>query len=363
MNAHVPPLTTPCPVCGTHGTPGGAVHQALSRPTLSIIVPAYNEALVLAQTQQRLFSVLDAMACSVEVIYIDDGSRDDTPAVLAGLRLARPEVGVITLSRNFGKEMALTAGLRACRGEAVVVIDADLQDPPELIPGMLQAWQAGYDVVNMRRRSRQGETWFKRNSARAYYRTLARLSDTDIPVGVGDFRLLGHRVVAALNTLPECNRYMKGLFAWVGFRQTTIEYDRAPRAAGHAQQNYRRLWALAMEGITSFSVRPLRAALWAGMLAAATAFGLTAYFVTKTLLYGEPVSGFPTLIVAILTLGGLNLLGLGILGEYLGRLFIESKRRPLYLVAQQDLPRTAADRPAADELPTQPTPWPLDARA
>jgi hypothetical protein len=226
---------------------------------------------------------------------------------------------------------------------------------------MRHAWLTGYEVDNLRRRSRQGETWFKRASAKAFYRTLARLSDTDIPVGVGDFRLLGRRVVTAVNALPESNRYMKGLFAWVGFRQTTLDYDREPRAAGNAQQNYRRLCALAMEGITSFSVRPLRAALWAGVLAAATAFGLTAYFVAKTLLYGDPVSGFPTLIVAILTLGGLNLLGLGILGEYLGRLFIESKRRPLYVVAQQAMPQAPAAQGAASAQRQQPVPLPLDA--
>jgi glycosyltransferase involved in cell wall biosynthesis len=213
-----------------------------------------------------------------------------------------------------------------------VLIDADLQDPPELIPQMLQAWRDGADVVNMRRRTREGETWLKRATAHAFYRVINRMSDVPIPQDVGDFRLLSRRAVQALNLLPEHNRFMKGLFAWVGFRQATIEYDRQPRAAGYTKWHYRKLWNFALEGITGFSVVPLKLATWAGLLSALAAFGYALVFVFKTLVFGEPVAGFPTLIVTILLLGGLQLMSIGILGEYLGRLFIETKQRPLFLL-------------------------------
>lgn len=281
---------------------------------------------------KRLFDVLRNLSGGAEVIYVDDGSTDATPAVLHALRCDQSGVGVISLSRNFGKELALSAGLRACTGNAVIVLDADLQDPPELIPAMLDAFRQGNDVVNMRRRSRAGESWLKRLTAHLFYRLLNRLSDVPIPEDVGDFRLLSRRAVAAINEMPERNRYMKGLFAWVGYRQTTLDYDREARAAGVARQHYGRLLGLAVEGITSFSVVPLRLALVTGSIAGVTALALTVFYAFKALIFGDPVSGFPTLIVAILALGGLNLLGLGVLGEYLGRLFMEAKRRPLVLI-------------------------------
>jgi glycosyltransferase involved in cell wall biosynthesis len=303
------------------------------RPTLSVVVPVFNEAEVLPELNRRLFAMLASLEeYGAEVIYIDDGSTDASASVLDALRHAHPAVGVMRLSRNFGKELALSAGLRASSGDCVIVIDADLQDPPELIPAMVTAWEAGHDLVNMRRRSRAGETWLKKLTARLFYRMLNRLSDIPIPADVGDFRLLSRRVVEALNSLPERNRYMKGLFAWVGYSQVTLDYDRAARVAGQPQQTYGRLCTLAIEAITSFSVAPLRLALVTGLAAAAAAFGLTVFYLAKTLLFGDAVTGFPTLIVTILTLGGLNLLGLGVLGEYLGRLFMETKQRPLYLV-------------------------------
>jgi glycosyltransferase involved in cell wall biosynthesis len=214
----------------------------------------------------------------------------------------------------------------------VVLIDADLQDPPELIPEMVQAWREGADLVQMRRRTRLGETWLKRATAHAFYRVMNRLSQVPIPPDVGDFRLLSRRAVQALNRLPEHNRFMKGLFAWVGFRQVTIDYDRQPRAAGTTKWRYRKLWHFALEGITGFSVAPLKLATWAGLLSALVAFIYALVFVFKTLVFGERVAGFPTLIVTILLLGGFQLLSIGILGEYLGRLFIETKRRPLFLL-------------------------------
>lgn len=314
---------------------------------LSIVVPVFNEVHVLPELHRRLMAVVRSLGIRFEVIFVDDGSTDGTANLLGELQRSDPTVGVLRLSRNFGKEPALSAGLRATSGACVIVLDADLQDPPELIPQMLAAWQEGRDVVNMRRRSRQGETWFKAASARHFYRLLNRLSDIPIPADVGDFRLLSRRAVTALNELPERNRYMKGLFAWVGFSQVTLEYDRDPRAAGVAKQNYFRLWALAVDGITSFSVVPLRLAFMVGLLAASTAFALTAFYAIKTLVLGDPVQGFPTLIVAVLSLGGLNLLGLGVIGEYLGRLFMEAKRRPLFVIDEFTPPQVRHERRAA----------------
>jgi glycosyltransferase involved in cell wall biosynthesis len=248
------------------------------------------------------------------------------------MRKSDPCISLIKLSRNFGKEVALSAGLQGARGDCAIVIDADLQDPPELIPAMIAAWREGADMVNMRRRSRAGESGFKRWSAHLFYRTLNRLSDVTIPEDVGDFRLISRRALDALNALPESNRYMKGLFAWVGYRQMTLEYDRDARFAGAVKQNYFKLWALAVEGITSFSVKPLRLASLMGILISSISFILMVFYALKTLMIGESVKGFPTLIVALFFLGGIQLLGIGILGEYMGRMFIESKRRPLYFV-------------------------------
>lgn len=300
--------------------------------TLSVVVPVFNEEDALHELHQHLSAALDAATDSWEIVYVDDGSTDGTPQILNLLQASEERIAVARLSRNFGKEAALSAGLRLAHGAAVVVIDADLQDPPELIGQMLQAWRDGADVVNMRRRSRQGETWLKKVTARGFYRVMNRLSDVPIPEDVGDFRLLSRRVVDALNLLPERNRFMKGLFAWVGFRQATIDYDRHPRVAGRTKFRYRKLWNFALEGITGFSVMPLKLATHAGLISALAAFVFALHFVIKTLTVGEPVQGFPTLIVTILLLGGIQLMAIGILGEYLGRLFIESKRRPLYLL-------------------------------
>ncbi len=309
-----------------------ALWAPLSGCALSVVVPVFNEFQVLPAFHDRVLPVLHRLAIPFELIYVDDGSTDGTAALLGQFRRGEPAVGVLRLSRNFGKEPALSAGLRASSGACVIIIDADLQDPPELIPEMLRAWEGGNAVVNMRRRRREGETWFKTASASLFYGVLRRLSHVPIPADVGDFRLLSRRAVEVLNSLPERNRYMKGLFAWVGFSQVTLEYDREPRAAGMVKQNYRRLWALAVDGITSFSIVPLRLASLVGLLAAATALALTVFYAVKALVFGEAVQGFPTLIVAILSLGGLNLLGLGVIGEYLGRLFVEAKRRPLFVV-------------------------------
>ncbi|HWP00855.1 MAG TPA: glycosyltransferase family 2 protein [Methylococcus sp.] len=299
---------------------------------LSVIVPVYNEEAVLPAFHRRLTATLKGIHGRCEVIYVDDGSSDQSLALLHELRRVDPSVGVVRLSRNFGKEQAVSAGLRLAAGEAVVILDADLQDPPELIPVMLEAMRSGADVVNMRRRRRDGESWLKKTSARWFYRLLHRMSEVPIPEEVGDFRLLSRRAVAAVNLLPERTRFMKGLFAWIGFEQTTIDYDREPRAGGDSKWDYWRLWNFALEGITSFSTAPLKMASFAGLLSASGAFAYGLFFLLKTLFFGDPVQGFPTLVVSILFLGGLQLLAIGVLGEYVGRLFLESKRRPLYLI-------------------------------
>jgi glycosyltransferase involved in cell wall biosynthesis len=312
------------------------------RCTLSVVVPVFNEEEALPALHRRLARVLWAIGATWEIVYVDDGSADGTAAMLAALQACEPAVAVARLSRNFGKEAAMAAGLRLARGEAVVLIDADLQDPPELIPQMLQAWRDGADVVNMRRRTREGESWLKRVTAHAFYCVIDRLSEVSIPRDVGDFRLLSRRAVQALNRLPERNRFTKGLFAWVGFRRVEIDYDRQPRSAGTTKWRYRRLWEFALEGITGFSLVPLKLATWAGLLSASLAFAYALVFALKAFVFGEPVAGFPTLIVTILLLGGLQLMSIGILGEYLGRLFIETKQRPLFLLDYHHPSRPAA---------------------
>lgn len=303
------------------------------KPLLTVIVPAFNEEEVLPIFHQRLINALVEIPNSWEVLYIDDGSSDRTVEIIKSLQTTYSMISLAKLSRNFGKEAAVSAGLKLAGGDAVVVIDADLQDPPELIPEMINAWQReNADMVNMRRRSREGETWFKKATAHMFYRVINRLSDVTIPEDVGDFRLISRRAVDALNQLPESNRFMKGLFAWVGYKQITVEYDRQPRAAGNTKWHYLKLWNFALEGITGFSVAPLKIATYAGFISAAGAFIYALIFFIKTLVFGDPVKGFPTLIVVILMLGGLQLMATGILGEYLGRLFIESKQRPLYLL-------------------------------
>ena len=327
--------------------------------TLSVVVPVHDEEAVLVEFHRRLIAAIDGVAGGVEVLYVDDGSGDSTLFILKQLRALDPRVGIVRLSRNFGKEQAMSAGLREARGAAAVVIDADLQDPPELIPSMLDEWRRGADVVNMRRRRRVGESWLKRATAYAFYRVMNRLSDVPIPVDTGDFRLLSRRALEALNSLPERNRVMKGLFAWIGFRQRTVDYDRDPRAAGASKWRYWKLWNLALEGITGFSVGPLKVATYVGFLTALASFLYAAFVLVKTLALGDPVRGFPTLIVVISFLGGLQLMAIGVLGEYVGRLFVEAKNRPLYLVeelhAPAQPPRIAWSRGIVESVAREPT--------
>ncbi len=299
---------------------------------IAVVVPVFEEAEGLPEFHRRLMTVLDGMELAAMVLYVDDGSRDDTPSLLERFAGADPRVGFLRLSRNFGKEYALTAGLDHVDADAVVVIDADLQDPPELIPDLVARWRAGAEVVFGRRTARPGEGWFKRLSAHLFYRLLSRLSDIPIPTDVGDFRLLDRRAHRALATLRERNRFMKGLFAWIGFRQEALPYAREPRRRGRSKWRLSRLWALAVDGITAFSSAPLRLAGPLGLAVALVAFAYGVWIIGKTLLHGDPVPGYPSLMVVILFLGGVQLLALGVIGEYLGRLYLEAKQRPLYLV-------------------------------
>lgn len=304
-----------------------------SSQKLSVVVPVLNEESVLPVFHRRLMAVLVSIQLPWEIVYVDDGSSDETWPLLKCLHTRDSGITLLRLSRNFGKEAAVTAGLRASAGDAVVIIDADLQDPPEVIPRMVSAWREGdADLVNMRRSSRLGETWLKRWTAHAFYRAFNRIADVPIPADVGDFRLLSRRVVVVLDQLPERGRFLKGLFAWVGFRQVTLDYDRLPRAAGHSKWPYLRLWRFALEGITGFSVAPLKLATYLGFLFSAASLVLGTRYLIKTLMFGDPVPGFPTLAVAVFLLGGLQLMAIGVIGEYLARLFVESKQRPLFLV-------------------------------
>ena len=302
-------------------------------PRLTVVVPAYNEGEGLRAFHARTRAALDALAdVEGEILYVDDGSRDGTWQVMLALVNEDPRCGALRLSRNFGKELALTAGLDAVDADAAVVIDADLQDPPELIADFVARWREGHDVVYGTRLEREGESWLKRFTAAGFYRLMERLSSTPVPRDTGDFRLLSRAALDALRQVRERHRFMKGLFAWVGFRQCAIGYHRDPRHAGTSKFNYWKLWNFAIEGITSFSTVPLRIGTYIGGLAALAAFVYGAIIITKTLLWGDPVAGYPSLMTVVLFLGGLQLMALGVIGEYLGRLYMEAKQRPLYLI-------------------------------
>jgi glycosyltransferase involved in cell wall biosynthesis len=282
----------------------------------------------------RLKTLFQELDTPYEIVCVNDGSTDGTLDRLIEYQEQDPHIRLIDLSRNFGKEVALTAGLDYSKGAAVIPIDADLQDPPELIPEMIEKWREGYDVVYATRRSRQGESTVKRTTANLFYRLLRRISEIEIPRNTGDFRLMDRRVVDALKRMPERNRFMKGLFAWVGFNQTAIYYDRDPRLAGETSWNYIKLWRLAVDGITSFSATPLKVWSYLGLFLSVTALIYAAYLVIRVLLHGVDVPGYASMMVVILFMGGMQLITLGVMGEYLGRIFTEVKRRPLYLIKE-----------------------------
>jgi glycosyltransferase involved in cell wall biosynthesis len=303
--------------------------------TITILVPCYNEENSLDLFFERLHGVLANLGeYKTEVLLVNDGSKDNTLAKMQGLHAKDPSVSYLSLSRNFGKENAMLAVLDYAEGDAVILMDVDLQDPPELIPEMIKEWENGYDDVYARRRSRTGETWFKKTSAHYYYRLLQKFADIDIPADVGDFRLLDRQAVNALCSLREKQRYTKGLFSWIGYNKKELLFDRNPRAAGNSKMSFIKLFGLAVDGITSFSVAPLRLASVLGLLISSVAFVYLLFVVGKTLLFGDPVAGYPSMVSIILFMGGIQLIVLGIIGEYVGRIFYETKGRPDYLVSE-----------------------------
>ena len=320
-----------------------------TRERLTILVAAFNEQEALPLLHPRIRAELERMPeIDGDVLYVDDGSSDATWEVMQHLAATAPNVAALRLSRNFGKEAALTAGLDAVDEGAVLILDADGQDPPELIPQFVALWRQGYDDVYGTRLARDGEGWLKRATAAAFYRVIGRLSKTPIPADTGDFRLLSPRALAGLRQLRERQRFMKGLFGWVGFRRVALPYRRAPRVAGRSKFGFWKLWNFALEGITSFYTAPLRVATYLGLLTAASAFGFGAWVVGKAALYGDRVAGWPTMMAVILFLGGVQLIALGLIGEYLGRLYMEAKQRPLYLVDTWQPPDVALSGASAN---------------
>jgi polyisoprenyl-phosphate glycosyltransferase len=307
---------------------------------LSVVVPCYNEEPVIRETHRRLAATLSEQlpaGARFEIVYVDDGSRDQTPEILRELADGDARVRVIRLSRNFGHQIAFTAGLEHSRGDAVVVIDADLQDPPEVIPEMVAAWREGADVAYGERTERVGETHFKLWTAKLFYRLINRISKVQIPLDTGDFRLMDRRVVDALLSMPERDRFIRGMVAWVGYKQVPVKYARAARFAGTSKYPLFKMLRFAMDGVLSFSFAPLRLAVWTGFAAIGVAFGGIVYALILRFFFDEShwVRGWTSLFVATLFLGGVQLLSLGIIGEYIGRIYGEVKNRPLYFVRER----------------------------
>jgi glycosyltransferase involved in cell wall biosynthesis len=320
-----------------------AMHQL---PELGVVVPAYNEEEILPVFHDRLSAVLRRMGITYEIVYVNDGSSDGTSEAVMALRARDSHVTLVNLSRNFGKEIALTAGLDHTEASAVIVIDADLQDPPELIPRLYREMLAGYDVVYAERTCRRGESWLKKATSAGFYRVMERMGPVAIPRDTGDFRIIGRRGLIALRAMRERHRFMKGLFAWIGFRQKAVPYERDARFAGSTKWSYWKLWNLALEGITSFTIAPLKVATYVGSATAIVAFLYAAVIIARTLIFGRDAPGYASLMSVVLLLGGLQLLALGVIGEYLGRIFNEQKGRPLYLTQDVFKARSLADTEA-----------------
>jgi dolichol-phosphate mannosyltransferase len=318
---------------------------------VSIVVPCYNEEAVLREFHRRLVSVLEDLEDTFEIVYADDGSRDLTSVVLREIQAGTSQVRVVSLSRNFGHQIAVTAGLEHARGDAVVIIDADLQDPPEVIPEMIARWRDGYDVVYGLRSERAGETRFKLWTAKAFYRLINRVSEIEIPLDVGDFRLLDRKVLDALLSMPERDRFLRGMVSWIGFKQGAVIYDRAPRRAGESKYAFMKMLRFAVDSVISFSFAPLRLAIWLGFLALIASFGGIIYALVIRLYTNDWVRGWASIFTAMLFLGGVQLITLGIVGEYIGRIYAEVKRRPLYVVQERlgfDKGKTPTEQPPAD---------------
>lgn len=306
--------------------------EASPSPRLSLVCPVFNEQENIRPFLARVSSTLEKLSYTYEIIFINDGSTDSTLNTLLESKKGYPQISIINLSRNFGKEAALTAGLDHASGEAIIPIDVDLQDPPEVIPQLLAKWQEGYDVVLAQRTDRSSDTHIKRKSAEWFYRLHSTISKTKIPENCGDFRLITREVLLAVKKLPENQRFMKGIFAWVGFKTTTITYTREPRAKGDSKFNMWQLWNFALEGITSFSTAPLRIWLYIGVLVALFAFFYGSFILVKTVFFGVDVPGYASTLTSILFLGGIQLISIGTLGEYIGRVYMEIKGRPVYII-------------------------------
>ena len=305
------------------------------QPKYSLLVPIYNEEETIPELYRRVSAVMDRLDDSAELVLVNDGSRDKSLKMIRELHQRDRQICYLSLARNFGHQIAVTAGLNFVRGQVIVILDADLQDPPELILDMIEKWRQGYQVVYAQRICRQKETWFKRFSAYSFYRILKYLAEIDIPTDTGDFCLMDRQVVDLLNAMPERNRYIRGLRSWVGFRQTAVKFQREPRYAGEVKYSFRKSLALAIDGLVSFSKLPLRISTYLGLLAATFAI-LMAILVLYWRLYqpNSPVTGFAAITIAIFFLGSVQLISIGILGEYIGRIYEEVKCRPLYTLAE-----------------------------
>ena len=304
-----------------------------NKKLITILVPAYNEQDVLYMLYERLSKIMNSLPkYDFEVLLINDGSKDNTLNIMQELRRHDNRICYLNLSRNYGKETAMIAGLDYTKGDAVVIIDADLQDPPELIPKMIEYWEQGYDDVYAKRKSRKGETWLKKFTSKMYYKTLQSVTKIEIQKDTGDFRLLDRRCIEALKQIRESQRYTKGLFSWIGYNKKEILYDRDPRAAGKTKWNYKKLIDLSIDGITSFTTAPLRWSAFIGLFVSLAGFIYMLVIILKTLIYGVDVPGYASTMVVMLFLGGIQLIFLGVIGEYLGRAFYETKHRPIYFV-------------------------------
>ncbi|MDR2192744.1 MAG: glycosyltransferase family 2 protein [Endomicrobium sp.] len=304
---------------------------------ITILIPCYNEEEVLPKLFERLEILTKSQsAFDWQLLFVNDGSNDRTREMIVE-EAEKPNVAYINLSRNYGKETAMAAGIANVNADAMIIIDADLQDPPELIPDMIKLWQQGYDDVYAKRKSRQGETFFKKLTSSLYYKVLQKSTNIHIQADTGDFRLLDRKCILALQSIEETNRNTKALFSWIGYKKAEILYDRAPRALGNTKWNYARLFALAVDGILSFTIAPLRFAIFAGFFIAIFAFGYAASVLIKTLIFGIDWPGYASLMIVVLFLGGVQLVSIGILGEYIGRIFTETKKRPLYFIESKNL--------------------------
>jgi dolichol-phosphate mannosyltransferase len=323
------------------------VEPRAGRPTLSLVLPIYNEEEVIPELHRRLQEFLAKLGLPAEVLFVNDGSRDRSMELLREVAAGEPRYRILSFARNFGHQTAITAGVDYARGQAVVVMDADLQDPPEVVLEMVDKWRAGFDVVYGRRRKRAGETWFKLVTARAFYRIFHAMIPIEVPLDTGDFRLMSRRVVVALRELRETHRFVRGMVAWVGFKQTELLYDRPGRFAGETKYPLRKMVRFALDGITSFSILPLRFATYLGMLMILGSVGVIVYAVVSKYVLHHVVEGWTALMIVVAVFASVQLLMIGILGEYVGRIYEEVKRRPLYVVGDTvNLTKDEDDDPA-----------------